>query len=708
MSHSNSLKSKFAIGAFLIGTTMAAAAAAVAYFEGRNNLRNCIAEHLSSIRNAKSFHVENYFAMVRNHVLVYSESLMIREAATNFAAAFERLKTEKPDAAQIKAVQDHYLGPFRGELSKHVEAVPNVNELIPQDSVALRLQYLYLVSNPNAPESRSLLNDAGDGSEYSEVHRKFHPLIEKLRTRFGYGNVLIFETKSATLVYSSRKRISLGTSFRDGPFAKTSLANAVRNSIVSTDPEEVRFVDFETYTPEFGLPSAFMVTPIFEGDRVIAVIAFQIMSESLYRIVSDDDHWEQMGLGKTGEIILVGNDGLMRSESRLYDLDPESYVKSLKSVGMDEARIRKVQAFDSSVLSVQVRSNMTEQIAQGRSGTTIATDYMGREVLAAFAPLKFGKNGETHWGIVAKITTDEAFRPLVNFESNLLITLAGLGALSVFVAGLAGTALAAPIRKLTMAARAYANGFYDVRVNIESGDEVQELAETFNRMAQDIDEKTQNLKRKLQLNRRLLESMMPKLLFSKVRDHESSHASESSMATLAFIEIEGVEKLYDSMSAARAQRLMERLMESIDDTARKFGIEKISSGGATYLAACGLGNPVFDHTPKMMDFATELTETIVIFNAEYVTRLALSIGIHRGAISRYSSMQKSAFADLWIRTITLATDIEAKENHSAIRVSREVYERVNNNPKFHFRNEDQDSAEIAWTLISYDEAANEL
>lgn len=686
---------------------MAAASAAIAYYEGRNNLRNCITDHLSSIRNAKSFHVENYFDMVRNHVIVYSESLMIRDAAARFAAAFEKMKSEKPDAAQIQAVSDHYLGPFRAEISKNVEGAPNIQELIPRDEGALRLQYLYLTSDTNSLNAKNKLNDAGDGSEYSEVHRKFHPLIDKLRTRFGYGNVMIFEPKSATLVYSSMKRISLGTSYKDGPFANSSLAKAVMESMASTDPELVTFVDFESYAPEFGLPASFMVTSILEDNRVIAVIAFQVMPDSIYRIVSDDNHWEQMGLGKTGEIILVGSDGLMRSESRLYGQNPEGYLKSLQAAGADAARLKRTRAYGSSVLSVQVRSYMTDQISQGNTGTTIATDYLGREVLAAYAPLTFGKNGESQWGIVAKITTDEAFQPLVKFERNLLITLAGLGALSVFVAGLAGTALAAPIGKLTMAARAFANGFYDVRVNIESGDEVQELAENFNRMAQEIDEKTQRLKRKLQMNRRLLENMMPKTLFSKMRDHESSHATESSMATLAFIELGGVERLYDSMSATKARETVDELFASFDAFARKHQIEKISSGGATYLAACGLDKPVFDHTPRMMQYVTELTEAIVLFNAEHVTRLALSIGVHRGAISRSSALQKSAFADLWIRTISLASDIEANENHSAIRVSQEVYERVNNHSEYHFDIEAGDLSEVTWTLKPSDEIENE-
>ncbi|MBI1325243.1 HAMP domain-containing protein [bacterium] len=522
-----------------------------------------------------------------------------------------------------------------------------------------------------------------------------------MRSRFRYGNIMLFEPEQAIMVYSSLKRISLGTSFANGPFADTKLAEAVREAAASTDPDNVTFVDFDEYLPEFGLPAAFAVRAIREGDRVIGVIAFQIMSSSILRIVSDSNRWENLGLGKTGEILLIGPEGLQRSASRRFQEDPKGFVTRLRSIGADPELTSKVEANQSSVLAVRVRSVMTQQISEGKEGATICQDYLGEEVLAAYSPMKLpGLN----WGIVVKIPTEEVFRPLVKLQRKLIITLVVLSALAVFAAGLAGVALAAPIRKLTTAARAYANGFYDVRVNIESGDEVQELADTFNRMAKDIDEKTQRLKRKLQVNRRLLENMMPSVLFAKVRDHESSYASESSMATLAFVELEGVEKIYDSMSAAKARRLVDKLIAEFEVVAQKHEIEKISAGGATFLAACGLEKPVFDHSPRMMEFASEIIELIVMFNAEHVTRLSASIGIHRGPVSKGSVLRKSAFADLWIRTISLASEIEPMDNQSAIRVSEEVYDRVKNNPKYRFIRDETDTSENAWTIKNHDDS----
>lgn len=691
-----SIRSKFAIGVFFISLLLAGVAGLIGYYNGRQNLNLCIERHLATIRDTKSFHIESYIRMVRNHVLVYSESYMVRDAAKWFVSTFRDIKAESLTPEQRERVLEHYRDQYFPELRKHAAEVPKLEDLIPADPAAMRLQYLYVASNPNPLNAKNLLEDAGDGSEYSRIHRKFHPVIDKLRTRFNYGNVLIFDPDSLVLVYSSMKRISLGSNFRNGPLAQTALAKAVAESASITDPEYVRVVDFETYLPDFGLPSAFALTPVLEEGHVIGVIAFEINSDAIYRILSDADRWESMGLAKSGEIVLVGPEGLMRSESRRYLQNPILYLEMLRSTGVPDSMIRKVEAFDSSVLAVQVRSQMTDRIAKGEAGTILAPDYLGTSVLASFAPLKVEG---LDWGIVVKIPAEEVFAPLETYKRNMAIAFAGLTGLSMLFAAFAGASMAAPIAQLTTAARAYSNGFAEVRVNVESGDEIQALAETFNAMAQEIDEKNRRLKRKLQVNRRLVESLMPRMLFSKIRDVPESSGPESSQATLAFVEIEGIESAYDTRPPGEVNAFLDKLFASFDELSARRGVEKIGSGGATYLAACGLQNPVFDHSTRILDFARDICESLIVFNAEQVTSLSVSIGIHRGQISSNTSNRKKLFMDLWTRTVSLAADIQDVTSKSAIRVSQEVYDRVMNNPELQFVLDESDPNDIAWTLV---------
>src|SRR5215217_1056389 len=41
-------------------------------------------------------------------------------------------------------------------------------------------QKLYIEKNPNSPEERQKLDDAGDGSVYSSMHKGFHPWVRDL------------------------------------------------------------------------------------------------------------------------------------------------------------------------------------------------------------------------------------------------------------------------------------------------------------------------------------------------------------------------------------------------------------------------------------------------------------------------------------------------------------------------------------------------
>lgn len=50
------------------------------------------------------------------------------------------------------------------------------------------------------------------------------------------------------------------------------------------------------------------------------------------------------GLGETGETVLVGDDGRLRSNARLLLKDKEAYLQTLREQGYDGDRLRKIEA----------------------------------------------------------------------------------------------------------------------------------------------------------------------------------------------------------------------------------------------------------------------------------------------------------------------------------------------------------------------------
>ena len=185
--------------------------------------------------------------------------------------------------------------------------------------------------------------------------------------------------------YTVCKEADYQTNLMYGPYSKTSLGNAVKNSI---ETKNFAFGDFAPYAPSNGAPAAFIAQPILNDDKVEMVVALQL---------SDTGINEMMAVGsdksRTLESYLVGSDGHMRSDSIL---NPEEYT---------------IQA--SYKLGNKVNTEATTEAMSGNSDTRIITDYLGNPVLSSWCPVDiFG----TRWALLCEI--DEA----VAFESTYQLT----------------------------------------------------------------------------------------------------------------------------------------------------------------------------------------------------------------------------------------------------------------------------------------------
>ncbi len=127
---------------------------------------------------------------------------------------------------------------------------------------------------------------------------------------FDYYDVFLF-TPSGDLVYTVFKEDDFGNNFVEGPYADSGLGEAYQAAI-EMDAGEVYWTDFERYAPSAGAPAAFVATPIYDGgSQPVGVLAFQMPLDQIADIMQSTT-----GLGETGEAYLVGDDKLMRTQSR--------------------------------------------------------------------------------------------------------------------------------------------------------------------------------------------------------------------------------------------------------------------------------------------------------------------------------------------------------------------------------------------------------
>lgn len=668
------------------------------YLKGSSDLLRLGKERLSSIRTAKQAHVEKSLEELHRRTAYHADSFTITESMVKFVAAFDELKTKKTTESEFQETKTWYEKDFVPEYEEHQEKLPNLNSLLPTTDVARYLQYRYIVMNQNPLHEKRNMVSCDDGTVYDEVHKAYHEKFDSFLKSFDYEDLLFIHPVSGEVIYTSLKQIDLGTSFENGPFAGTKLAEAVRAMRAAPQKGSTRMIDFEWYVPAFEHPMAFTISPVYKNDKFQGIMALAIATENFNKILFADNQEKFPGLEKTGEIFLFGEDSFMRSNSRFLMEDPAKYAERLRTAGVKEGTVRKVLNYDSTIMILPVRADNAKIAFETGSGIGDFVNLFGEEILASYSVMNAR---DLKWGIVATMRKDEIFQGVNEFVRNTLIGGSIVVLLSGILAAAAGQAIAAPARQLTQAAKAFSNGFLSVRVHVNSHDEMAELANTFNAMAAEIETRTRKYEAKAEESRRLLENMLPMPVMARFRTQESrtDDTPYQTEATLAFVEIEGIDRLVSEIGVDEAHELLRDLVDRFDTAAERLKMEKLSSTGPGYMVACGLNIPRFDHSACILSFAQELLWQVATFNAENVTRIYLSIGVHRGKIGSGKIGRHAFIHELWGRTIDLAREISEVEGKSAIRVSREVVDRVGDHTRFEFLRDDVGTEDPAWSLV---------
>ncbi len=193
----------------------------------------------------------------------------------------------------------------------------------------------------------------------------------------------------------------------------------------------------------------------------------------------DEIMTEHTGLQETGESYLVNRDGLILTPTR-------HAAKPPLSLHVDSKNVREWT---------------------GRSGTAAAggeipeyRDYRGVTVIGTHAPLP-----DRGWCACVKIDSTEVYEPIVRLtRAVFILTLLLSTVVTSFVRSFMRHILK-PIRQLRHGSRQIGSGDLAYRLDIQTGDEIEELAQEFNRMAARLSEAREGLERKVAERTRELE-----------------------------------------------------------------------------------------------------------------------------------------------------------------------------------------------------------
>ncbi len=667
-----SIKSKLIAMLLAVSSCSILVTTYLGYRSGQLNLTDRVFNQLTSVRASKAYQIESYFQNIRNHTQTLSEDPSILAAMEEFAQAYRQLQAAKVPPQFQQKITTYYVDQFIPRLAKGEEGSPVLASYLPSSPASRYLQYHYIAANPNRVGKKHLLDNAKDGSDYSRLHGRYHPIFRNIIEKFGYYDMFLIDPQG-NIVYTVFKETDFTSNFATGPYKNSNLAKL--NAIVQDSKERnyAKIVDFEAYAPSYGAPAAFIAAPIFKNSELLGVLAFQLPVNEINNVMTGNRNWESDGLGKTGETYLVGRDFLMRSISRFLVQDPKSYAEILRSLGTNEAIIKRISQYDTSILQQHVRTEAVAEALSGKQGTQIINDYQGIPVLSSYAPLRLDG---LDWVILAEINLAEAYAPIYAFERQILISATLLMLLVTLIAMALAYLFVKPINKLIASARQVAEGKLDAIATLESNDEFGELAKSFNVMVASLRTQTNLVKEKNRENEQLLLSVFPTAIAKRLQRGEKDIAEDVSNVAVLFSDLTGFSKLSASLTAQEIVAILNDLVTAFDEAAERHGMEKIKTIGDSYMAVCGLSIPYLDHDKRAVDFAQEMLAIVRRFNHERRFQLNIRVGIHSGDVVAGIVGRNRFIYDVWGDTINLASAMKAVCPPGAILVSQTIHRRL--------------------------------
>ena len=607
-----------------------------------------------------------------------SLSLSASSAATNAArellAAYRQLAREPVTAEMQAEVKRFYREEFVPALTKRSAIDPPEDSLLPTTPTGWYLHYHYIATGPKPYGPRRINRSATDKSAYGQVVARRRclnfraPSVGSSRATSPW-----WTPRPSTCSSVSNSLLFWAPTWSTAPMRRARCRNsslALRNS---QNVDDYRVADFEAYYPALGDPKAFVGTPVFDGPRMIAIMVLRLPIEPISKALSGNRQWEAEGLGKTGEVYLLGPDQTMRTDSRFLIEDRAAFLAAIAAIDPHEphGRHRREARHDDPDRASGATRPPGRRCA-ARRGVMAIPDYRGVPALMAYGPVDLDS---LRWGVIAKIDEAEAMAPLGDYARRVLTWGVGLSLLATVMALLLAKVLTRPITALVRAAKQVSQGALDVRVEVIATDEYRELGEAFNDMVASLRTNRAELDRQVLENERLLVSLLPASGAAHVRDGNAEARQSFADVTVAYVNLVGFESLSPELGEDDSMALLSDIVAACDEAAEQHGVEKVRTIGSSYLAVSGLSVERPDHTARMVDFAREVVRIVKRFNAERGVRLVAEIGINAGPVIGGLVGRRKFIYDLWGDTVKLARGIES-DGKTSILVTRPVYERV--------------------------------
>lgn len=266
---------------------------------------------------------------------------------------------------------------FRQEVFNHLVSVRDIkkqgleNYFLGRKADTYALAISPLIVRASATFIEAFKQGGLEGNLYKEADINYGRMLDEFCTAHEYYDILIVDMEG-NIIVSARDFPVKGKNILVA-YPDTSLAEAFKRGRPGIHIEDMRW-----YEPYKG-PAIFISAPLIlrlTGESApVGILIAHINPSKINEIM-----FQRSGLGESGETYLVGQDLLMRSDSRFIQ--------------------------EPVVLKMKVDTVASREALAGQSNCRIIRDYRNKKVLSAYTPVDISES--IRWALIAEIDKSEA------------------------------------------------------------------------------------------------------------------------------------------------------------------------------------------------------------------------------------------------------------------------------------------------------------
>ena len=411
------------------------------------------------------------------------------------------------------------------------------------------------------------------------------------------------------------------------------------------------FFDFE---PAGGQTKLVVATPIYPTDSKIGTKPIGVLIAKMRTAAIDEILLNRSGLGQTGEVYLVDENHLMISESRF----------------IENAIFRQ----EVSTLPV------TKCFTEGEEVVGFYPDYRDVSIYGS----SYCAN-DLGFVLLAEIDEQETVQPILILQDRILETGILITTGMAIIAFIISKTLSKPLIKLKNAANKIADGDFDVRTNIKTGDEIGQLSASFDYMAKRLQES-------------LIEIRQKEDVIKQQEDILLNFANYSENDCVCMIDIKDSTKITSNLTDSQSSKLYGlflNTMASIVRSHKGIVVKNIGDALLFYFKSPDTKKPddfknILNCCLKMGDIHDELIER---FAKENLPQIDYKISATYGSV-RVAKIIQSEVDDIFGSTVNRCAKINPLAPTNGLVIGETLYQIVKSFKEFSFNKIKEDSVNI--------------